>query len=98
MRFAKHADIYSVTVPLAVFRRHGEQKTSRDMARYRSQAMESFRRHGQGFSNHRLRTFARQFLPRQLKPLAAKLGWLYPAKIVKKNRNTGEWVVQEILA
>ena len=98
MRFAKHADIYSVTVPLAGFRRHGDQKTSRDMARYRAQAMESFRRHGQGFSNRRLRTFACQFLPHQLKPLAAKLGWLYPAKIVKKNRDTGEWVVQEILA
>ena len=97
MRFAKHADIYSVTVPLAGFRRHGDQKTSRDMGRYRSQAMESFRRHGQGFSNRRLRTFACQFLPHQLKPLAAKLGWLYPAKIVKKNRDTGEWVVQEIL-
>lgn len=98
MRFAKHADIYSVTVPLAGFRRHGDQKTSRDMARYRAQAMESFRRHGQGFSNRRLRTFACQFLPHQLKPLAAKLGWLYPAKIVMKNRDTGVWAVQEILA
>ena len=28
----------------------------------------------------------------------SKLGWLYPTKIVKKNRDTGEWVVQEILA
>jgi hypothetical protein len=27
-----------------------------------------------------------------------KLGWVYPAKIVKKNRDTGEWGVQEILA
>ena len=98
MRFAKHADIYSVMVPLAVFLRHGDQKTSRDMARYRAQAMESFSRHGQGFSNRRLRTFARQVLPQQLKPLAAKLAWLYPAKIVKKNRGTGEWGVQEILA
>jgi len=98
MRFAKHADIYSVMVPLPGFRRHGDQKTSRDMARYRAQAMESFRRHGQGFSNHRLRNFARQFLPHQLKPLAAKFGWLYLAKIVKKSRNTGEWGVQEILA
>jgi glycosyltransferase involved in cell wall biosynthesis len=98
MRFAKHADIYSVTVPLAGFRRHGDQKTSRDMNRYRSQAMESFKRHGKGFSNRRLRTFARQVLPQQLKSFAAKLGWLYPAKIVKKNRDSGEWVVQEILA
>ena len=98
MRFAKHADIYSVTVPLAGFRRHGDQKTSRDMNRYKAQAMESFQRHGKGFSNRRLRTFARQFLPHQLKPLAAKLGWLYPAKIVKKNRDSGEWGIQEILA
>jgi hypothetical protein len=98
MRFAKHADIYSVTVPLAGFRRHGDQKTSRDMNRYQAQAMESFKRHGMEFSNRRLRTFARQVLPQQLQPLAAKLGWLYPAKIVKKNRDSGEWGIQEILA
>lgn len=97
MRFAKHADIYSVTVPLAGFRRHGDQKTYRDMARYRVQTMKSFRRHGRGFSNRRLQTLARKVLLQQLKPLAAKLGWLYPAKIVKKNCDTGEWGVQKIL-
>jgi IS30 family transposase len=98
VRFAKHADIYSVTITLAGFRRHGDQKTSRGIDRYRAQAMESFQRHGKGFSNRRLRTFARKVLPQQLKTLAAKLGWLYPAKIVKKNRDTGEWAIQEILA
>jgi len=71
MRFAKHADIYSVTVPLAEFLRHGDQKTSRDMARYRAQAMESFKKHGKGFFNRRLRSFARQIVPQKLKPLVA---------------------------
>lgn len=98
MRFAKYADIYSASVPSAAFRRHGNQKTSHDMNRYRSQAMTSFKRHGQGFSNRRLRTFARTALPERLRPLAAKSGWVYPAKILRKHKNTGEWVIHEIFA
>ncbi len=98
MRFAKCAEIYSVAVPIAAFRRHGNQKTSNDMARYCSQARESFHRHGRGFSSRRLRTIARQVVPEAFKPLAAKFGLLYPAKIVKRLKNTGEWAIQEIFA
>ena len=98
MRFANLTDIYSVTLPLAGFRRHGDQKTSRGMERYRTQAMESFRQHGRGFSNKPIRTFARQVLPGRLKPLAARFGWLNRSKIVKRHRNTGEWAIQEVLA
>lgn len=97
MRFARRADVYSVPVPLAAFRRHGDQKTSNDMERYRRQAMESFQRHGESFSNRLIRGFARQVLPERLKPVAARAGFLYPAKIVKKLKNTGEWVIQDIL-
>ncbi len=98
MRFARKADIYCVALPLAAFRRHGDQKTSRYMERYCSQAMESFRLHGRGFSSRRQRAFARQVVPKALKPLAAKLGLLYPAKIVKRVKDTGQWAVQEIFA
>lgn len=98
MRFAQYADIFSVNVPLAGFRQHGQQKTSWDMGRYRRQAMESFTRHGKGFSNRLLRTLARQCLPSKLRPLAIRLGWLYRARVVKKHRDTGNWVVSETLA
>lgn len=98
IRFAKKAELYSVAVPLSAFRRHGNQKTSRDMDRYKSEALESFKHHGWGFSNRRLRTFARTFVPDSFKPLAARLGLLYPAKIVRKHKDTGQWVIREIFA
>jgi hypothetical protein len=36
--------------------------------------------------------------PQPLNALAAWLVWLGPSKIVKKNRDSGEWGIQEILA
>ncbi len=98
MRFARKADIYCVALPLAAFRRHGGQKTSRDMEHYCAEAIDSFRRYGRGFSSRRIRTLARDLLPQQLKPLAAKVGWLYPAKIVKRLKHTGAWAIQDTFA
>jgi hypothetical protein len=46
MRFAQHAELYSVAVPLAGFRRHGGQKTAGQMEEYLEQARQSFARHG----------------------------------------------------
>lgn len=44
-RFFQHADLYSVTTPLAAFRRHPEQKTS-DKSAYDAEAKAVFARHG----------------------------------------------------
>jgi hypothetical protein len=46
MRFARFAEVYSLPVPLAGFRRHDQQKTAHQMQEYLRQARESFRRHG----------------------------------------------------
>ncbi|HEU5336261.1 MAG TPA: glycosyltransferase family 2 protein [Terriglobales bacterium] len=46
MRFAKHAEVYSVPVPLAGFRQHPEQKTAGHMDEYVRQARMSFLNHG----------------------------------------------------
>ena len=46
MRFAQLAELYCVDVPLAGFRRHGAQKTSKQMAEYLHQARESFATRG----------------------------------------------------
>jgi hypothetical protein len=46
MRFAREAEVYSVPLPLAGFRRHAQQKTARHMAEYLNQARESFKRQG----------------------------------------------------
>jgi glycosyltransferase involved in cell wall biosynthesis len=98
MRFANLADVYCVNSPLAAFRRHGDQKSSKDMKRYIDQATNSFRRHGKNASNKNLRKFSRNVLPEHLKPIAAKLGWLYTAKIVRKPKHISEWTIQNIYA
>lgn len=46
MRFAQQAEVYSLPVPLAGFRRHDQQKTARQMEEYICQARESFRSQG----------------------------------------------------
>jgi glycosyltransferase involved in cell wall biosynthesis len=98
MRFANLADVYCVNSPLAAFRRHGEQKSVKDMNRYVSQATSSFRRHGKNASNRNLRKLSRNVLPECLKPIAAKLGCLYTAKLIRKTKQTGEWTIQDIYA
>lgn len=97
MRFASHADIYSVNIPLAAFRRHGNQKTAHDMNRYRIQAIESFMRHGKGCSNSWIRIVSRNIIPARLKNTAARLGWLYPTQIVRQRRDTGCWWIEKTL-
>jgi glycosyltransferase involved in cell wall biosynthesis len=46
MRFARHAELFSVPLPLAGFRRHADQKTAVHMQEYLRQARESFHLHG----------------------------------------------------
>jgi hypothetical protein len=46
MRFARQAQVYSVPIPLAGFRRHERQKTRLQMEEYLRQARQSFRQQG----------------------------------------------------
>jgi hypothetical protein len=46
IRFSSHAQLYSVSVPLAGFRRYSGQKTARQMAEYSGQARTAFLKHG----------------------------------------------------
>lgn len=46
MRFAQHAELYTIQTPLAGFRRHNLQKTAGQMEEYLSQARKSFFEHG----------------------------------------------------
>ena len=46
MRFARHAEVYSVPMPLAGFRRHQSQKTAQHMEQYLEQARQSFQNQG----------------------------------------------------
>jgi hypothetical protein len=46
MRFAREAEVYSLPLPLAGFRRHDRQKTAGQMQEYLQQARESFKMRG----------------------------------------------------
>jgi len=46
MRFARHAEVYSLNMPIGGFRRHSRQKTAGNMTEYIRQAKESFRLNG----------------------------------------------------
>lgn len=46
MRFSKQAELYSIMIPLAGFRRHSTQKTACQMTEYSQQARECFLKNG----------------------------------------------------
>lgn len=93
-RFAKLADPVAVSVPLAGFRKHGDQKTSRELDKYQAQAMTAFRRHfGEpaGAGSHASRNFCRDRLPAAFYPMAQSMGLLFPAKVIVRSRDNNHW-------
>ena len=101
LRFARHADIYSVGVPLAGFRRHGDQKTSRALEHYTKQAKLAFLRSGgrcDSASRRRLRSLCRGPLPHFLRPWAARAGLMYCAKGCERSRDNSQWQMVETFA
>lgn len=97
IRFARLAEPFSISVPLGGFRRHGDQKTSKDLNRYQTQAMVSFQKHGKNFSRASLRNFCRDRLPCALYPIAKAAGWLHPAKVIQRTRDNSAWMIREVL-
>jgi len=101
LKFARHADLVSVGVPLAGFRRHGDQKTSRALAHYTEQAALAFSRSG-GCSpskvRRRLRTLCRGPLPHFLRVLAARSGLMYRSKGCERSRDNSRWQMVETFA
>lgn len=97
MRFARLTDPVAVSVPLAGFRRHGDQKTSKFSAKYEEQAMKSFVKNGGRLSIGRGRAICRDRLPTFLHPLASKLGFLHEAKVIQRSRDNMRWELLSVL-
>lgn len=99
MRFAKRADPVAVSVPLAGFRRHGDQKTSREIARYEEQAALAFQR-SEGLRQPPLfgafRRFCRDRMPSILTPLATHAGLLHESLICRRSRDNSKWLLETI--
>ena len=91
-RFFHHAPLWAVAAPIAGFRRHGEQKTAREMDVYRAEAEQVLRRDGfrrphplRGFLRRNLRrAFGGRPLVRMPAPLGrglTRLGLVLPAPV-----------------
>jgi len=99
-RFMKYADLYAVTVPLAGFRRHGNQQTSRALQSYFQQAKRAQQQHfpgRQSSSYRKLRPIARDRAPEFLRPALKSNGLLHCAKVITRNRDNSSWLKTECL-
>lgn len=98
MRFARLAEPVAISVPLAGFRRHGDQKTSKFSAAYAKQAKTALVRNGGKIASGLLRSFARDRLPAALQPAALKIGFLHHSHVISRSRDNTRWVlVQTVL-
>jgi hypothetical protein len=96
-RFSQQTDLVAVSAPLAGFRRHGDQKTSRAMEAYRAQAATAFSRHFKNSPTSAVwRNFCRDRLPTAWRPLAASLGGLFPARTLIHDPAEDRWSLQEV--
>lgn len=97
-RFFRHAELVSVSAPLAGFRKHGRQKTIAARGEYQAQAMAAVRKHHSDFqpSSKTWRPIARDRLPHGLSALAEQFGWLHRAKVCERNAENTAWQIREV--
>ena len=97
-RFFAEADLHGLELPIAGFRRHADQKTSREGDKYKSEALSCLLRHG-GRSGSRIASgmalWLRRALPNRLKPLAFGLGALAPGKVCVFDGDRDRWMIAE---
>ena len=95
-RFYESSELFGVDAPLAGFRRHRQQKTSRNLPLYRAEAADVFARHG-GAADGFGRALARKWLsrlPAQLRRPMPALGLGYRAEVITKSRGGDRWILQ----
>ncbi len=99
-RFAKSAELYAVSTPLAGFRQHGDQQTVRAREAYFDQARRAHSHHfgetAAGF-RARLRPIARDRVPVALHPVLRRLGLLHPARVITRARDNSAWQITRVL-
>jgi len=91
VRFARLTEPFAIGAPLAGFRRHGDQKTSRFSTQYTDEALRSLRKHGGELSKGVGRSFCRDRLPSVLQSLALKAGLLHESKSIRRSRDNARW-------
>jgi glycosyltransferase involved in cell wall biosynthesis len=98
MRFSRNAQLYSISVPLAGFRRHSEQKTARQMAEYSRQARASFLENN-GRPPGRLYGFWLKNWGKLLRHFQRRYAFACAQQGVQNhaafNRSTGQWELRD---
>jgi hypothetical protein len=95
-RFFELATLFGAETPLGGFRFHGAQKTGSGHERYLAEAEQVLAAHGgcrYGGAYAPLRRWAQESCPRGLRTLAGRAGLLYPVKICRHERTSGEWKI-----
>ncbi|MFM8807387.1 MAG: hypothetical protein ACKOJB_00520, partial [Chthoniobacterales bacterium] len=82
---------FAIGTPLAGFRRHGDQKTSRFSTQYSDEALRSLQKHGGELSKGVGRSFCRDRLPSVLQSLARKAGLLHESRVIGRSRDNRRW-------
>lgn len=93
-RFYEHAELYAVDTPLAGFRQHGDQKTSRQSTLYGNETRDILAHNGgrfPGYLRSSLRAAAARSCPQMFRGVAASLGLLHPCKLCLRKRDETGW-------
>lgn len=96
-RFYKFSELCGIAIPLAGFRRHKRQKTASFMDDYVREAKSVFFNYGgrpYGRVESYLRLKLQRGLPSRFRPIAFKLGLLYPWRICSHEK--GEWKLRTV--
>lgn len=95
-RFMTLAEPHAVEVPLAGFRRYGDQKTGTREPEYKAQALAALARHGgrpASAAASALRLALTRAVPNRLRPLAFRLRVLTPGNVIVHD-NAGNWRIE----
>jgi hypothetical protein len=97
-RFAREADLYAVSVPLAGFRSHGDQQTVTARAAYFREARRAWETHfpGAAVSSPRLRPWMRDRLPAVFYPFAKSLRLVFDARVITRSRDNTSWRIDRV--
>lgn len=98
-RFFQHARLYALPAPLSCFRLHGDQRSVQQQTAYRAECQRIWKAtgwHSRSVLGSHLRKLALNACPRPLQRFAAKSGLLHEGGIVRKARNSDEWVLQSV--
>ncbi|MEM9950027.1 MAG: glycosyltransferase family 2 protein [Chloroflexota bacterium] len=96
LRFAQHAQLHEVSIPLAKFRKHPDQITSMVMATYEAEVEQLLSRYVQPYHPMMawLRKTASKHTPFRIRGLAVRLGLMHRSYRINYNMYSQQWEIK----